>query len=75
MRYVGVIRFVGSARPCAKTPKLVVVFEMGQTLGSQLGASTTKWTTLERNAGLSDIDSKLYTDFEFCEGKNVVLLK
>jgi hypothetical protein len=33
------------------------------------GASTVKWTNLESYIGLSEIDSQLYTNFEFCEGK------
>ena len=36
----------------------------------QLGASTIKWTTLDPCLVFSESDSKLYTNFEFCEEKN-----
>ena len=34
------------------------------------GASTVEWTTLDPCIGLSDSESKLYNNFEFCEEKN-----
>jgi hypothetical protein len=34
------------------------------------GANTVKYTTPLPCIGLSESDSKLYTNFEFCEGKN-----
>ena len=33
------------------------------------GASTVKWTTLDRCSGLSESDPKPYTNFEFYEEK------
>ena len=33
------------------------------------GASTIEYTTPLPRIGLSESDSKLYTNFEFCEGK------
>jgi hypothetical protein len=47
-----------------------------------MGASTVKWTTLEPCIGLSESNSKLYTNFEICEDKihkqlkkNIVIYK
>ena len=40
-----------------------------------MGASTVKWTTLDPCTGLSESDSKLYTNFEFCEEKIINNLK
>ena len=40
-----------------------------------LGASTSKYWTPSHCIVLRESDSKLYTDFEFCEGKNHKYLK
>ena len=39
-------------------------------LHAQMGASTVKWTTPEPWVGLSESDSKLYTNFELSKEKS-----
>ena len=43
--------------------------------GSEPSESMVKYTTSLTYIGFSGIDSKLYTNFEFCEGKNHKHLK
>ena len=42
---------------------------------NELGASIVKYTTPLPCNGLSDSDTKLFTNFEFCEGTNHKHLK
>ena len=42
---------------------------------SILDTSTVKWTTPHPCLGLSEGDSKLYTNFDFCEEKKVMNIK
>jgi hypothetical protein len=43
--------------------------------GMLMGVSTSKWTTPDPYLGFGENDTKLYTNFEFCEEKIIGILK